>query len=347
MKTLPKTIESGTWKAGHCQGIAVDAEKGFVYYSFTTLLVKTDLDGNFIGSVTGLCGHLGCIVFSKDDGLVYGSLEYKSDSIGRGILKMLGDSREIPDRFYIAIFDVDRITEADMDSREIMRCSCLREVIDDYLADVTLADGREVKHRHGCSGIDGTAVGPMFGCAKDSENFLFVSYGVYGDTSREDNDYQVLLRYSLDELKKNSAPLDQSDMHMIGAEHLGKYFVYTGNTVYGVQNLEYDPYSGKYFMAVYRGKKENFPNPPMFAVDQSAEVKREVLCGVYPETIGDVVALDEKGTQGYSFEYGQTGMASLGGGLFYFSHEGHNENGQYTAVKLYRYENGEFEGLYE
>ena len=59
---LPKNIFSGEYKAGHCQGIAVDTERGYIYYSFTTMLVKTDLEGNFIGSVVGLLGHLGCIV---------------------------------------------------------------------------------------------------------------------------------------------------------------------------------------------------------------------------------------------------------------------------------------------
>jgi len=339
---FPKTIYSGVWKAGHCQGIAVDTEKGYIYYSFTTLLVKTDLDGNFIGSVTGLLGHLGCIAFSKDDGLVYGSLEYKSDSIGKGILNMLGDDREIPDRFYIAIFDVDRITEADMDSRDIMRCACLCEVIDDYLAEVTLEDGRTVKHRHGCSGIDGTAIGPMFGCSPDSEKYLFVSYGVYGDTARSDNDYQVILGYRLEELKRYSAPLDQNDMHKIGPEHFGKYFVYTGNTVYGVQNLEYDPYTHRYFMAVYCGKKEAFRNPPMFAVDAAVSPKKELLKGVYPETDGEVLSLDEKDMDGYVFPRGQTGMASLGDGLFCFSCEGKCDAGQFTNVKLYRFDGEDF-----
>ena len=339
---FPKTIESGAWKAGHCQGIAVDAEKGYVYYSFTTLLVKTDLSGNFIGSVTGLLGHLGCIAFSKEDGLVYGSLEYKSDSIGRGILNMLGDSREIPDRFYIAIFDADRITEADMDSRDVMRCACLEDVIEDYLAEVTLENGQTVKHRHGCSGIDGTAIGPMFGCSRESEKFLFVSYGVYGDTERDDNDYQVILGYTLDALKKHSAPLDQENMHRIGPEPFGKYFVYTGNTVYGVQNLEYDAYTHRYFMAVYRGSKENFRNPPMFALDASAAPKKSLLKGVWPETEGEVLSLDEKGMDGYAFTYGQTGMASLGGGQFCFSCEGRSEEGQFTTVKLYRFDGEDF-----
>jgi hypothetical protein len=43
---LPRQIYSGEWNTGHVQGIAVDTERGYVYYSFTTALVKTDLEGN-------------------------------------------------------------------------------------------------------------------------------------------------------------------------------------------------------------------------------------------------------------------------------------------------------------
>ena len=82
---FPKTIFSGSYPTGHCQGIAVDTKNRVIYYSFTTQLVKTDFDGNFLGSVGGLLGHLGCIQFRASDGLVYGSLEYKNDAIGKGI----------------------------------------------------------------------------------------------------------------------------------------------------------------------------------------------------------------------------------------------------------------------
>ena len=341
----PKNIYSGTWKAGHCQGIAADSEKGYIYYSFTTMLVKTDFDGHFIGSVTGLCGHLGCIAFSEKDGMVYGSLEYKNDAIGKGILKMLDSDMTIPDRFYIAIFDVDKINAPDMDARDIMRCACLAEVCSDYAAKVTLEDGTLLDHLHGCSGIDGTAIGPMFGAesaSADAQKYLFVTYGIYGDTARTDNDYQVILRYSLDDLQANAAPLDQNAMHDIGPAHLGKYFVFTGNTNWGVQNLEYDAYSHRYYMAVYRGKKEAFKNPPMFAIDASVLPKKAVLEGVYPETEADVLTLDDHGTDGYAYPHGQTGMASLGGGYFYMSYEGRNEDGQFSNVKLCRLDGGDF-----
>ena len=33
---VPNAIDSGVWHGGHCQGIAVDRENGFIYYSFTT-----------------------------------------------------------------------------------------------------------------------------------------------------------------------------------------------------------------------------------------------------------------------------------------------------------------------
>ena len=87
LSDFPKSIFSGDYRTGHCQGIAVDTKKRVIYYSFTTQLVKTDFDGNFLGSVGGLLGHLGCIQFRASDGLVYGSLEYKNDAIGRGILQ--------------------------------------------------------------------------------------------------------------------------------------------------------------------------------------------------------------------------------------------------------------------
>ena len=84
----PTSIESGPFKAGHIQGVAVDTQKGYVYYSYTTQLIKTDLKGNIIGSVTGLLGHLGDMDFNEDDGRVYGSLEYKNDAIGKGSCRM-------------------------------------------------------------------------------------------------------------------------------------------------------------------------------------------------------------------------------------------------------------------
>ena len=52
------SIKIGGFTTGHIQGIATDKERKYMYYSFTTSLVKTDMDGNIIGTVKGLAGHL-------------------------------------------------------------------------------------------------------------------------------------------------------------------------------------------------------------------------------------------------------------------------------------------------
>src|SRR5690606_41186075 len=39
---LPLEQNGGTWPTSHVQGIAVDLQGGFIYYSFTTLLAKYD-----------------------------------------------------------------------------------------------------------------------------------------------------------------------------------------------------------------------------------------------------------------------------------------------------------------
>ena len=74
MEKLPNSIYTGTWDEGHIQGIAVDTQRKFIYCSFTTCLVKLDMQGNLVGSVHGLIGHLGCLDFNDQDGRVYGSL---------------------------------------------------------------------------------------------------------------------------------------------------------------------------------------------------------------------------------------------------------------------------------
>ena len=52
MMLLPNRIPCGSWwKNGHVQGIAVDTDRGHVYYCFTTILVKTDLCGQVLGTV--------------------------------------------------------------------------------------------------------------------------------------------------------------------------------------------------------------------------------------------------------------------------------------------------------
>lgn len=321
---LPKEIFSGSWAGGHCQGIAVDTKHECIYYSFTTMLVKTDLQGNLIGSVTGLLGHLGCIDFCDRDGRLYGSLEYKNDSIGKGILKNAGSDAKLEDGFYIAIFEVERIDRPGMDACTdgVMTAVFLPQVLDDYRSG-----------KYGCSGIDGTTFGPIPGDSSGKE-YLFVAYGIYGDTSRDDNDYQVLLCYDTENWRVLEKPLAQNAMHRSGPakpDHL--FYVYTGNTTYGVQNLEYDAATGHYLMAVYPGKKEHFPNYPMYIIDGS-KAPVQTAAG---ETLTLLSNGTDESTPGWTFPHGSTGLYSFGDGQFYVSEHGRSEEGHYTHVKLYRW----------
>ncbi len=342
---LPRTIQSGPYKAGHIQGIAVDTDRRYIYYSYTTMLVKADMQGNVVGTVTGLLGHLGCLDFNDADGRVYGSLEYKNDAIGKGILRMERSDRQLDNAFYIAIFDVDRITRMGMDAEKdgIMTTVYLPTVLDDYLAEADTAEGRK-PHRLGCSGIDGVSFGPRFG-RTGGRQYLTVAYGIYGETDRSDNDYQVLLQYDTRKWRSYEAPLSQQNMHCNGpAKPDGEYFAFTGNTSYGVQNLEYDAHSGTWFMSVYKGKKQQYPNFTLFAADAAAKPVRKELTGVPYIGKGLVVPLKAAGREdratgirGWNFEAGTTGLCSLGGGYFYISHNYRNENGQGSEIRLYRF----------
>ena len=331
---LPLDIYSGVWNGGHCQGIALDTKREYIYYSYTTMLVKTDLQGKVVGTVTGLLGHLGCIDFCDADGRLYGSLEYKNDVIGRGILKHVGSDAQLENAFYIAIFDVDKIDRVGMDASAdgVMTSVYLKEVVEDYQAKVTNG-GKPVDHRFCCSGIDGTTFGKIPG-DPDGKTHLFVAYGVYNDVTRTDNDYQVILCYDTENWKQYEQPLYQSAMHHSGpAAPDRKFYLYTGNTNWGIQNLEYDEATGNFLLAVYPGRKPQFRNWPMFIIDGSKPPKWEAVSGVEPAMEGETLTLLG---EGYDFPYGSTGLYSLGDGRFYVSHDGRTEDGFDTHVKLYR-----------
>ena len=255
--TLPLTQNGGTWASGHVQGIAVDLEGGYIYYSFTNLLAKYDFSGKLVGTLVGWAGHLGDLDFNPADGKVYGSLEYKAD-----------------EAFYIAVIDVSRLDRIGVEAREteIFRTVYLPEVARDYSADMdgdgqfdgNIADTPD--HRYGCSGIDGVAFGPAFG-ETEGERLLTVAYGIYGNIERADNDHQVLLQYDIAGWDRFATPLSEAAPHRNGPAAVnGKYFVRTGNTTYGVQNLAYDPALQRWFMGVYQGTKKAFPNYLLSAI---------------------------------------------------------------------------------
>lgn len=319
---LPDSIFSGLQGKHHVQGVAVDVAAGKVFFSFTTRLVVTDLSGNLIGSVDGLTGHLGCLAFNPADGRLYASIEYKNDVIGTGIAGEAAKNRE--SKFYIAVFDPALIVRPDMEPEGVMNLIELPEVAADYHA-TAVNGGRTVEHRYGCSGIDGMAFAPLPG-KPEGEKVLYVAYGIYGDTSRTDNDYQVLNCYDL-------ATRRMTD----------RFFVYTGNTSWGIQNLSYNPVDNSLLAAVYKGKKDNFPNYTLFAIDLDRPAVKQQLQGFDVAEVQPVLSLKQAGLadeatgiRGWNFNYGATGLCSIGDGRFYISHNSSKPE-QNTTIFLYRW----------
>ena len=322
----PREIFSGEiTNCNHCQGIATDGK--YMYYSFTTKLVKTDMEGNLIGSAVGLTGHLGCIAYNEADGCVYGSLEYKNDGIGRYIRSEIGITEDCPDGFYIARFDTVRISAVDVDAIEggILTLLRLKDVVDDYLW-----RDSGIEHRLGCSGIDGTTVIPDY----HGKRMLFVAYGIYSDVKRDDNDDQVIVAYDMERVVPMFSKIDPANDHTEGVTADKRLFVHTGNTCFGVQNLEYDPHTGCILAAVYKGEKPQYPNRSMYFIDMNAPEYQKDGKTYLP--LAKRGLPHESGIYGSEFRLGAYGVISLGDGDYYFA-EPTSKAGVHTArVRLYR-----------
>ncbi len=289
----------------HVQGIAYDEAASRMYFSFTTRFIVTDDKSQIIGSIDEIHGHLGAMTFDAAQRKVYASLECKDDEIGANISKKMGVDAYKESSFYIVEIDVDAVNRLGVSQEEAMRRISVPQANEDYKAEVTVG-GQVFQHRYGCTGIDGITIGPDFG-GKGGE-FLYVAYGVKSDTLRTDNDYQVLLQYKMSDIRKGDSSSPR------------RFFVKTGNTSYGVQNLAYDAFSGLMYMAVYKGKKKNYPNYDLFAVDMAARPVKAKLDGV-PYEKGSVMTVP-LARRGWRFNLGATGMCSLGNGYWYFAEPG-------------------------
>jgi hypothetical protein len=332
---LPLTQNGGTWDSGHVQGIAVDVQGGYIYYSFTNLLAKYDFSGKLVGTVVGWTGHLGDLDFNPADGKLYGSLEYREHQA-----------------FYVAVVDVERLDRIGIEANqtEIFRTVYVPEVVKDYAADMDgdgKADG-ERDHRYGSSGFDGVAIGPAFGRV-DGPRYLTIGYGIFGNPDRDDNDHQVLLQYDVSDWARYARPLNEKEPHRSGPSAFkGKYFVRTGNTTWGVQNLSYDDSMQRWFMGVYQGKKKSFPNYLLFAVDARTQPKMGALVGVpHPDgkswEQGPLLALADDGlmdaatgVRGWN-QKGDVGFQPVGNKLFYVSVSSGGKGAQTADLTLMRW----------
>lgn len=302
-RQLPDRFDVKAKFSSHVQGVAVDTTAGCFYLSFTTSLVKTDYEGNVLARVDSINGHLGAMTFDPSRRKLYASLECKDDEIGRGIARKLDKAAYTlaETRFYIVVFDVDRL--GGKNPEQAMQKYEVSEAILDY------------KTKYGCSGIDGVAIAPQIG-KKNGKPCLYVAYGIYSDTSRRDNDHQVLLEYSLDRFSRAGGSPKISR----------KLFVFTGNTKWGIQNMCYDRKTGCIFMAAYAGKKPEYPNFTLFAVPVNQKPVKKELRGL--ESDGSHLSLtlwqkglvsNTKGLRGWYFPQAATGFCTVGNGTWFVS----------------------------
>ena len=165
---------------------------------------------------------------------------------------------------------------------------------------------------------------------------LQISFRIYSDKIRDR--FRIIGKIQL------TAPGSQAAPHHSGCPAEVRYFFYTGNTTYGVQNLEYDPFTRTYLTAVYTGRKETFTNYPLFFIDATAAPVEAELTGRGGE-VGSLLtaarpteAVSETG--GCWFDLGQTGVYAFGDSRYAFSqHMSRVEDGKRTQaseVILYR-----------
>ncbi len=207
----------------------------------------------------------------------------------------------------------------------VMTTVYLPEVVRDFTADMDgngVFDGdtaQTADHRYGSSGIDGVAFGPSFG-RRSGPATLKVAYGIYSNVDRVDNDNQVILEYDTASWRRYERPLDEQAPHHSGPRRVtGKFFVPTGNTRFGIQNLEYDAASGDWFAAVYPGSKPALPNHSLFVIDGDRAPRTAPVAGQAVPELGRHLALVRdraSGANGWTFDAAY-GLVSVGGGLFY------------------------------
>ena len=278
---------NGQGGSGHMQGICVDDKLEYMYFSYTDALVKVDMrTGKVVGSVGGFGkgsfgtsggAHLGCLEYY--DGWVYGSLEYKAPGA----------------KFFVCAIDTSMITEIGMDMKDDaifgnggVNGILLKEPTEDFrdplnYGKAQATNGGNDGHRFGCSGIDGITFGKMPG-DPSGEIYMILAYGVYGGfANRYDDRYNVLQFYKLTDIwdTENHKPTGTQNIRFTYERGLSQdyteeevlsaadtLYVWTGNTEWGSQNLEYEWDTGNIVLYTY-GTKENWGLSYQYVVDGS------------------------------------------------------------------------------
>ena len=302
LTTAEYTLDLGSWSkslplgAGHLQGICSDDEGKYMYASFTNIMVKIDIvTGEIVGSVVGMAAgsissgaHIGDICYY--DGKIYGSMEYKSSR-----------------RWYICVFDGDKITEMDMPytTPGLMYALYVPQVGEDFQnvldsGENNMSSGynnaKSMGHRYGTGGIDGITFGTLPGGGYDTDGdgavdistgdkrYMIVAHGPYANAKRYDNENFVFLVFDPDDITQNNLipftekmlTADYAEDQVLRYRH--KMFCYAGNQQYGVQQLEYDELTGDFWMECYpKSDGSEFPAYTRFAIDAAVPLYMDTV----------------------------------------------------------------------
>ena len=327
----------GVGTISHVQGVATNLFGDVFYYSFTDRLVVQKSDGEIIGSVVGIQGHMGDLAFNPEDGRVYVSYSYSSSTSGLGEGTALRKQKNA----YVLIFDVEKIDRMNMSPDGIVTCVYVGEKIRE-LADTpgydygTKYDDLTIGGKYGVvNSIGNLAIGPAFGennaktyvtCVlSQPANALSSASGVYA-YDREDNDYFVIVQFDVSNWGSYEVPYSEIENAGGPKDFDRMYFYYAGQHDYGVQVMTYDAYQHMYVLTTYslinstlEGATQ-FPNYSVYYLD-AGQVKTGKLIGNGEES-GNIVTekfgkKDEAtGIKGWLVWY-DVGFISLGDGFYY------------------------------
>lgn len=266
-------------------------------------------------------GHVQGIAIDRENGFIYASISnalVKSDMNGKVVGSIynlpghIGDIAFNPDdgrvyaaqyvyngNGYISMIDGDDITEVGMEYSE--HKGILKSVY--------------------ALSADGTAIGPNFGETNSDKKYLYIT--------KKKGVYRQFLQYDIDELKEYETVWDGK--HTNGPEGpKQRYYVYMGTADYGIQNLEYDPYTETMICCTYGVSGDIYPKYCTYAVDMTALPEKGEI-----NDIGSVGAItkfapygtyhEATGIWGSKFNKGSHGFASLGNGYYYIIESEINE----------------------
>lgn len=233
--------------------------EGFMYWSFTDCIIKTDLDGNVICGTDIIGGHLG-------------DCDYRNGKIYASYLKnsLPGHPWEDWTGFKIYVFDASDLTVLNIINLDIC----------DYYKSITCTDN----DTRGFQGIDGVTIAPD---TADGREKLFVACALY---TGERYSNQIILRFDLD------------------GKYETEYHIPTGNTVYGIQNLDYDWHDKEFWFTTYGAAYPYQPAEVLYCLSDDLKTIKQ--------------------SYRYSTPYG---IECLGNGEFYASLD-YGENGNKSGI---------------